>query len=296
MARTHSFSPAVKSLSFAATNTVVWNPAEIDSAGVIAFHLLVDWTGGSTTLGTAVDASYIDRIRIKANGQTVVDITGTQLRAYQERFSPKGGSDVTSASYLTIPVNSLDAKSDDDGDRCQFMPGASATVEVTTSTLPAAGVGGTPTAALRLGWSKTTVAPEFYMTLLSNQCNIATSQTNARVPLGGPGFVQGIGLNTAGLGRVRMILSGLEVANISGAQYNSGALATSGDLLRAISSLYDGVDDTSEITTYQYTKLAQGLEANPATSWLELTTGSSWGGASNEVSLYTLVPVNPQRA
>jgi len=290
MARTHSFSPAVKSLTLGATNTVVWNPAEIDSAGVIAFHLLID---SNNTTGTAVTASVIDRIRIKANGQTVIDITGLQLRAYQERFSPKGGSDVDSASYLTIPVNSLDAKSDDDGDRCQFMPGASATCEVTTSALPAAG-SGSPSAALRLGWSKTTVAPEFYMTLLSNQCNITTNQTNARVPLGGPGFVQGIGLNTVGLNRVRMILSGLEVANVSGAQYNTAG--TSGDMLRAISSLYDGVDDVSEITTYQYTKLAQGLEANPATSWLELTTGAGWGGASNEISLYTLVPVQPQRA
>jgi hypothetical protein len=287
MARTHSFSPAVKTLTLAATNTVVWNPSEIDSAGVIAFHILCD--SNNTTV---VDASYIDRIRVKANGQTVIDITGTQLRAYQERFSPKGGSDVSTASYLTIPLNALDAKSDDDGDRCQFMPGASATVEVTTTTLPAAGGGNS--ASLRLGWSKTTVAPEFYMTLLSNQCNIAVSQTNARVPLGGPGFVQGVGMNTAGLGRARLILSGLEVANISGAQYNSSG--TSGDLLRAISSLYDGVDDTSEITTYQYTKLAQGLEANPATSWIELTTGASWGGASNEISLYTLVPVQPQRA
>lgn len=287
MARTHSFSPAVKTLTLNATNTVVWNPSEIDSAGVIAFHILCD--SNNTTV---VDASYIDRIRVKANGQTVVDITGTQLRAYQERFSPKGGSDVTTASYLTIPLNSLDAKSDDDGDRCQFMPGASATVEVTTTTLPVAAGGSA--ASLRLGWSKTTVAPEFYMTLLSNQCNIALSQTNARVPLGGPGFVQGIGMNTAGLGRARLILSGLEVANISGAQYNSAG--TSGDLLRAISSLYDGVDDASEITTFQYTKLAQGLEANPATSWIELTTGASWGGASNEISLYTLVPVQPQRA
>jgi hypothetical protein len=287
MARTHSFSPAVKTLTLAATNTVVWNPSEIDSAGVIAFHILCD--SNNTTV---VDASYIDRIRVKANGQTVIDITGTQLRAYQERFSPKGGSDVSTASYLTIPLNALDAKSDDDGDRCQFMPGASATVEVTTTTLPAAGGGNS--ASLRLGWSKTTVAPEFYMTLLSNQCNIAVSQTNARVPLGGPGFVQGVGMNTAGLGRARLILSGLEVANISGAQYNSSG--TSGDLLRAISSLYDGVDDASEITTYQYTKLAQGLEANPATSWIELTTGASWGGASNEISLYTLVPVQPQRA
>lgn len=287
MARTHSFSPAVKTLTLNATNTVVWNPSEIDSAGVIAFHILCD-----SNNTTPVNASFIDRIRVKANGQTVVDITGTQLRAYQERFSPKGGSDLDTASYLTIPLNSLDAKSDDDGDRCQFMPGASATVEVTTTTLPVAGGGSA--ASLRLGWSKTTVAPEFYMTLLSNQCNIALSQTNARVPLGGPGFVQGVGMNTVGLGRARLILSGLEVANISGAQYNSAG--TSGDLLRAISSLYDGVDDASEITAFQYTKLAQGLEANPATSWIELTTGASWGGASNEISLYTLVPVQPQRA
>jgi len=291
MARTYSFSSAGKAwgstvANTAASGTLVWSPAEIDSAGVIAFHL------GMSNEGTvSSDVSIISRIRVKANGQTVIDCTPTELRAYQERFSPKGNSNTSSGTTLTIPLNSLDAKSDDDGDRCQFMPGASATVEIVYSNA-AAGAGNTDYGNFYLAWTKSTITPEFYMTLLTQAANVAQSAVNGRSPLSGPGFVQGLGITTANLNRVRTVLSGLEVANLPGALYNG---LTTGDLMRETQELYENPDDNTMVTSFQWVKLAQGLEANPATSWLELTTGSSWA-ATDPIGLYTLVSVQPQRA
>ena len=287
MARTYSFSPSLKSFSASSTQTLIWSPAEIDAAGCVAFHLAMNTTGG-----TAATINLVTRVRVKANGQTVIDCTLDELRAYQERFSPKGNSDDTSGLTLTIPVNSLDARSDDDADRCQFMPGASATVEVVVTS--GAGQAGT----LMLGWTKTTVTPEFYMTLIESNTNVAASTTNGRSPLSGPGFVQGLGLPTTGLNRVRAVIAGLEVANVPGSVYNGATAGALGDLLIAMQNLYENPDAGTDTETYQFIKLNQGLEANPATSWLELTTGSGWGGggASTAQTLYTLVSVKPQRA
>lgn len=287
MARTYSFSPSLKSFSASSTQTLIWSPAEIDAAGCVAFHLAMNTTGG-----TPADISLVQRVRVKANGQTVIDCTFDELRAYQERFSPKGNSDDSNGLTLTIPVNSLDARSDDDADRCQFMPGASATVEVVVTS--SSGQTGT----LMLGWTKTTVAPEFYMTLIESNTNVAASTTNGRSPLSGPGFVQGLGLPTTGLNRVRAVIAGLEVANVPGSVYNGATAGALGDLLIAMQNLYENPDAATDTETYQFLKLNQGLEANPATSWLELTTGSGWGGggASTAQTLYTLVPVQPQRA
>lgn len=294
MARTYSFSPAGKAwgsgtAATGGSGTLVWSPSEIDSAGVVAFHIGMSNEGSGT--GFAQDFSIVSRIRVKANGQTVIDCTPTELRAYQERFSPKGNSNTDTGTTLTIPLNSLDAKSDDDGDRCQFMPGASATVELVYSN-SAGGASTIRKGNFFLAWTKTTIAPEFYMTLLTQAANVPQSSTNGRSPLSGPGFVQGLGITTANLNRVRTVLSGLEVANLPGALYNGN---TTGDLMRETQELYENPDDQTMVTSFQWLKLAQGLEANPATSWLELTTGASWS-ATDPIGLYTLVPTQPQRA
>jgi hypothetical protein len=290
MARTYSFSPAGKAWGTAVANTAatvtsIFTPAEIDSAGVVAFHIAMSNDGT-----TAQDISIIDRVRVKANGQTVIDLTSAQLRAYQERFSPKGNSNTATGTTITIPLNSLDAKNDDDGDRCQFMPGASATVEIQSS-VTAGGAGVTKFGNFFLAWTKTTVAPEFYCTIISQQTNVGTNQVNGRSPLSGPGFLQGIALPTTGLNRARIVASGLEVANLPGPAFQT----TIGDLLRETQELYENPDDQTMVTSVQFLKLNQGLEVNPATSWLELTTGGTWS-ATSEQTTYTLVPVQPQRA
>ena len=239
----------------------------------MAFHLIVAATGN-----TLAD---IDRVRVKANGQTVVDCSLAELQAYQERFSPKGASDVSTGAALTIPLNVLDGGSDDNQDKCQFMPGASATVEVVFN---AGAVAGT---AL-LGWTKTTIDPEYYMTLIGTPMGITGANNGFRVPLSAPGLVQGFGIETPDLSRIRVVLGGLEVCNLPGIQFGTAA----GDMIRESQALYDAPDDASDVSSFQFLKLNQGLEANTATSWLEVYCTANMV-STDELCLYTLVPLAP---
>jgi hypothetical protein len=213
----------------------------------------------------------------------VLNCTLTQLLAYQERWSPKGASDAATGRVLNIPLNKLGAAGgDDEEDLCQFMPGATITVEATFVT--GAGVSGTA----MLGWTKTTIEPRYYLTLLRQPMNVAANQTNARVPIGAQGLVEGIGIVTAALGQVRAIVSGFEVMNQPGVLYNGAA--NQGDMLQASEALWDAPDDASQITTFMFSKFGQGLQANPATSWLEVTTGAGFNVA-DECVIFSVVPI-----
>jgi hypothetical protein len=278
MARTLSFSPAQKTIPTNATTVAVWTPAEIDSAGLVMLHLVLQQTGGT------FDLNDVQSVRVKANGQTVVDLTTAQLQSYQERFSPKGASDLITGRVLTIPLNRLGAAGGmDDEDRCQFMPGATCTVEVVFVTDAAAGAG-----IAFLGWTKTTVEPEFWLNIIQQPMNVNGAQNNARVPLGAQGIVEGLGIVTANVRQVRAILSGIEVMNVAGGSYNG--LANLGDMLRASQSLYDAPDDASDIATFQWLQLNQGLQANPATSWLEVTSSAGMA-PTDSVAILSIVPV-----
>jgi hypothetical protein len=278
MARTVSFSPATKTIPVSATTVAVWTPAEIDSAGVVMFHLVLQQAGAGT-----FDLSTISAVRVKANGQTVVDVSLAQLQSYQERWSPKGASDASTGRVLTIPLHRLGASGgNDDEDRCQFMPGATATVEIVFVT------GATVNGVAFLGWTKTTIEPEFWVNLISQPMNIAGAQNNARVPVGAQGIVEGLGIVTANLRQVRAVLSGIEVMNVAGGSYNG--LANLGDMLQASQSLYDAPDDASNVTSFQWLQLNQGLQANPATSWLEVTSSAGMA-ATDSIAILSIVPV-----
>ena len=278
MARTYSYSPSLKTIPANGTTIAVWTPSEIDSAGIVAFHLVLQQTAGT------FDLNDVESVRVKANGVTVVDLQRAELQAFQERFSPKGASDATTGRVLTIPLNMLDEPKDDLADTVQFQPGATATVEVTFVT-DATGAG-----TALLGWTKTTVEAAYYATIIRQAMNVAGAQNNARVPIGAPGFVQGIGIVTANLRQVRAVLSGIEVMNLAGGSYNG--LANIGDMLRASQALYDAPDDASDTSSFQWLKFNQGLEANTANSQLEVTSSAGMA-AADAFAVFTLVPLTP---
>lgn len=269
MARTYGFSSATKATA-AAAQTIVFPPSEIDAAGVVAFHVAMSVAGNAV--------SDITRVRVKANGTTIIDVSAAYLWAYQLRFH--GRQDAAAAHGFTIPLYIGDARSDDEADACQFMPGASATVEVDTGA-------GAVVGAMMLGWTKTTVPAQYYPTLISQPMNVAASSVNARVGLGAPGFVQGIGLMNTTLAQARIVLSGIEVFNLTGAVY--GGVVFNEGTVGAAQNLY-GVSATN---TDIFLKLNQGLPANPANSWMEISSGAG-GAVTDDYALYSLVPCGQQ--
>jgi len=140
-----------------------------------------------------------------------------------------------------------------------------------------------------LAWTKAVnVQPDYYSTLVSSPTNVAASAFNGRVPLGAPGFVQGIGLTTANLARARAVLSGIEILNLPGPRYGGAAAGALGDSIIASQELYDG----ATVTGMTFVKCNQGLPANPANSFLELDTGTG-AAVSDPFALYTIVPIAP---
>jgi hypothetical protein len=76
--------------------------------------------------------------------------------------------------------------------------------------------------------------------------------------------------------------------NQPGVLYNGAA--NQGDMLQASEALWDAPDDASQITTFMFSKFGQGLQANPATSWLEVTTGAGFNVA-DECVIFSVVPI-----
>lgn len=267
MARTYGFCSAHKTIAATTAQTIVFPPSEIDSSGIVAFHVNLSATGN-----TVADVS---RVRVKANGTTIIDVSQAFLLAFQDRFF--GRLDATTLQAFTIPLYIGDAPTDDAADACQFMPGASATVEVDLTTGSAAGV------AL-LSWTKTTVPAAYYPTLISQPMNCAASSINARVALGAPGIVQGIGFLQAHLAQARVVLSGIEVMNLPGPVY--GGLVLTQGATGIVQNLFDSQATTANVML----KLNQGLPANPANSWMEISGDASMV-AADDYCLYSLVPV-----
>lgn len=282
MARIWDFSPASKTVPANGTTTVIWTPAEIDSAGLVFCHLILRQSAGTFDLNDLV------RIRIKANGQTVLDLSTDQIRSLQERFSPKGVSDALTGRVLTIPLNWMDAAGGDDAqDAVQFMAGAGATVEAVFTT-DATGAG-----TVYLAWTKTNVAPQYYLVATASPMNVGASQNNAIVQFGAPGFVQALMVTPAAIGQLRVVLSGVQTLNLPGPVYSG--LTNMGDALQSIQSLYDGSDAAVATTTSQWIKMAQGLQANPANSQLWVTSGSGMT-STVEYGILSLVPQNVAQA
>jgi hypothetical protein len=279
MARTTGFSSTRKAAT-AGASTVTWAPSEIDSAGVIAYH--IGWEEDDTSTTVFGPNNRASRVRVKAGSRTVVDCTVPQLQAYHERFAPSRAADSlgtvvavgVTGRVLTIPLNGLDASTDDAADVVQFMAGATAQVEVD---IPAVAVS---TGALWLAWTKTTVPPMFYKTILSSPMNCPASANSFRVPLSSEGIVQSLGITVANIAQLKIRLAGYEVLDMMGQVYGGfTALSENPDMLQGIQGLYDGVGQVAE----QWIKLAQGLPANPGNSWLEVTSGAGMTAATEYV-------------
>lgn len=286
MGRITQFSP--KQVTFAATTTSTsqWGSGDIDAAGIINFTVITA-SAGSTAAGNA----EITGVRVKANGTTVIDLKTAELLAYQKYFSPSHSSDASTSGAtnnglgktLNIPLNMLDAANDNAADACQFMPGATATVEVDYTT------GANQSGAHILQWQKTTVDPEFYVTLIGAPTNVAASQTSAPVPIGAPGMVQAFGIDSRAMAQVKAIYSGLEAYNGPGLVFAGGAATGDG----VVGGQNLTANTAAAQPTFQWVKTALGLGANPANSRLELTTGAG-AATTNRMAIMSLVELNPQ--
>lgn len=268
MARKSTFFGSSKALAIGVVQTIVFSPSDLVSSGVIAYHFAMNTA--------ANQLAQINRVRIRAAGDLIWDATVAQLQAYQQRWSRANTADAATQSFFTIPLNMLDNPSNDAADAMQTPPGAEIQIEIVTlNTIAANG-------AISLGWTVTDQAPKFSARYTASQMNIPASVRNGRYSFSRGGIVRGLTLPQTGIDRLRVEVAGREAWNLPGPAFQDPAVW--GNMLQAKDFLQDG----NVITTTKHLAVDLGLPGAQGSTFLEMDTGAGWGGAANEVGIYSV--------
>lgn len=267
MARTASYLGSPKAVANLVAQTITWTSSELESTGVIGYYVAFQPVGNTIAV--------VDRVRVRAAGQVIVELTLAQLLAYQAAFSKSNQSNATTGNILYIPLNLLDAPVNDARDKCQFPPGAEAQVEVV---LLATAVTGT----MVIGWQISNQKPEWFPRIVSSQGNIPASSLNAKFLFSESGIVRAISMPILGVQRAELQVSGQRAWNLPGPNFQALAY---GDILSE--------KDTPEYAspgalTQRFHAIDLMLPAANGSSNLILDTGAAWVGVLNEFALYSV--------
>ena len=266
MARSHRFSGVSKVIAATTTQTITFPANEIEGAGVVGYDIL--FQGGA-------DIADVERIRVFASGDLILDMSPAQLRTWIEGTHRTGTVQPTTDTRLHIPLYMPDLVTRDERDGCQFPLGAQPQVEIDLlNTVPA----GTAI----IGWTKTDVAPMYASRLYSSVLNFSASQVNARYALQDGGVIKGIIINTVGVDRARLVLSDREVFRVPGPQFNG--LTFGNDILALRMN-----ESPVTLTDPFFVPVSFGIPAAVGSSYLELDTGAAWAGVSNEIVVWSCI-------
>ncbi len=229
----------------------------------------------------ANDLTDVDRLIVKANNQPIIDVTGLQLRAWLNRYAPRGsfGSIALTDTSFTLPLFNMAEENEILQDRYQFLAGAGCQVELQLGA-------GTVAGEIHLGWTKTDVDPAAFIALVGQPMNVAAAINNAKVPFNTRGAFQGFGIPTTGLERVRLVVDGVQLMHGTGPSYAAAAPPVSRGLYREFQSLQAGAN-LSEPWIHD---VGFPDAAPNGSSYLELATAAGWAGVTNEMLLYTISP------
>lgn len=274
MARSHSMSGVQKVIAAGVAQTIVFPANEIEGAGVVAYDIQVSGAGN--------DLADFSAVRVLASGDLIMDLSISQLRTFIEGTHRTGTVQETTETRLHIPLYMPDLPTMDERDGCQFPLGAQPQVEVD---LLATVVAGTAI----IGWTKTDRAPTMVSRIYSQVMNIPASSSNARSSFQDGGIVRGIIMNTVGVSRLRTVISDREALRVSGPQflgvaYGNQILATRMN------------ESPITITDPFFIPISLGLPAAVGSSFVELDTGAAWAGATNELGIWSVVPLPPPQA
>lgn len=278
MGRWTNFLGSPKAITAATAQTLVWTGNDLPSDGVVGFHFAVLDAAAVTNVNEL--ATCMTRLRIKADSTTIVDIPLAHFQAHQERFSQANFAAAPTNQAWSVWLNMFDIVDDDLADRCQFPRGTVPTVELTTSAAVVAG-------SAFCGWTQSDQPADYYPVLLSGPMNIPAGAVNQTFPISEPGMMRGYGLNTVGLQRVRLEISGFQYEYLPGVDYAPPTTAgNAGDMFRGTEQIENGTTFTDPIWHRLYM-----VEAGLGSSRIELSTRAAiWAGTANEFSYWAVRP------
>lgn len=284
--------------TIAASTTVTFPSALIPGSGVIAYHIAM--TGAGNTWNA------IDEIQVLANGVPIYQIATGLYRGWIQRFTngriayppngavpppPSAAATPVDWRRFTIPFCFLDREKSDEADVCQFPVGAQATVKLLFNANAVAG-------NAFISWTETDVTPRCWPKLYNSQMNIAASNVNGRFAISDDGILRGIGMETTGLGRMRLMLNGRQLIHNQGQPVTSATVTEDMMLLeqemvfggRSYAGLAGTAFSDNSIVDPTWWKLTTGDDATPGRSFVELTTLAAWSGVSSPLGIYSVVP------
>ena len=225
---------------------------------------------GMSLTGTNCDWGSVARVKCKAGGQLLQDVARAHLDAFIQRMTTSKWAMAAADTTATIwPGYTVDSKSMEERYACGFPIGQSPTVEVDLDGTGAAGT-------LTLGWRLYEGPPAFYPLLLGSAMNIAAGSTAARFPITQGGLLRGFSINTTGLSTFRLVVNGKQLFNLSG------------PLLQQCQA-YEGQDGSS--TDVLFFKITDMVPVTAGNSFVQIDTAAgTWGGVTNEITLYSYVP------
>ena len=275
MGRKAAFQGSAKTVAVTAVQTIVYTPTDIESAGCV--QLMFAWTGAGNT------NSDIDRVRVRAGGDIIVDVSWFQLQAWQQRWSNRFVANLDAGTVFSIPLNFLDAPRGMGGepqDRCQFPPNREIQVEIVTLNTTVAGT-------LTCGWKQTDVPAEFFLRHYSSVLNLPASSRNTKYPFAESGILRGLTLPTLGVDRAELYVSDRSAWRLPGAQFGG---VTTGDMLNEKDYFEDGITEVG-VPVLKHHSVDLGIPAAAGSSYLVMDTGAAWLGVANEGAFYSIVPL-----
>jgi hypothetical protein len=283
MGRWIDYNPSPKTISNASTAPAVFQANDIPGSArgvgnLVGISLAFEYV---TASGAPPNTARIARVKAKASGNLIMDISGTQLRAFYGRFAPANVIPAGTGQLISLWFNAFDMDDDDQADQCGFPYGTVPTVEVTFDGTQSAG-------SMTAAYIFSDVEAHKYATLIAQPMGIAASQNSMGYPLNEAGQIRGVGLTSTGLGRARLLLGGRQWINAPGPGAATATTNTMGDLARETQQIE--LDQTLVTDTFFRLPNVQA----PQGSRIELTTAagsggsSNWAGIANEIAIWAL--------
>ena len=256
-----NYNAGAKTITGGVAQTVVWNSSDIPGTGVVQYAV--------SLTGAANDYANVARLRVKAAGQTIWDVLPVHMAAMLQRMSRNNLGAIAADTNFVIPLYKLDYGDNEALAYVGGFPrGLAPTVEVDVDAATAAG-----TAVA--GWTQSDQPFSFYAKMIGSQTNIGVGVVNGRVPLTQDGLIRAFSINTTGLVRLKLKVSGVELLNLSVAQL----IATQRPQ-----------NDVAVQSNPLCVVLEFPMSAVGGDSYYELDTDGAWGGTTNEITTYSILP------
>jgi hypothetical protein len=271
VSRRYDFNGAGVPIQATSAQSLVFTQADIPSEQVVALHFVFQGAGN--------DLGMVERIRVTANGSSIINCDRPSLIAWVNTFSRDKALMQATDTRFTVPLNLMDAFGPDAQDVCQFPRQAAIQIELQTDSTTGAG-------RCFCGWTETDIDGQLFPKLLGSQMNIPASAANARWNFGDAGIVKGIYFDHAGLQRAKVTVGGRQA--IEGPSLDYQGVVT-GDMLAEFMRL----EGAGQNPTVPMQRIDLEVPAPISSSYVELETGGGWGGVSEEATLYSLAPNFP---